>query len=79
MTSIISRGAGHLSCLVSSVRSRVSEHRFGGWIFITGIILSVVGDVLIDNEMLFDRLRESQDQVGPVFQRCSHGYVYLNG
>jgi hypothetical protein len=34
------------------------------------IILSVVGGVPVDSEMLFDRLCESQDQVGPVFQRC---------
>jgi hypothetical protein len=30
----------------------------------------VVGGVPVDSEMLFDRLCESQDQVGPVFQRC---------
>jgi hypothetical protein len=35
------------------------------------IILSVVGDVPVDSETLFDRLRESQDQAGPVFWMCS--------
>jgi hypothetical protein len=31
------------------------------------IILSVVGDVSVDNETLFDQLRESEDQADPVF------------
>jgi hypothetical protein len=35
------------------------------------IILSVVGDVPVYSEALFDRLHESQDQVNTVFQRCS--------
>jgi hypothetical protein len=35
------------------------------------IILSVICDVSIDSEVLFDRLCESQDQVNPVFQMCS--------
>jgi hypothetical protein len=35
------------------------------------IILSVLDDVLVDSETLFDRLHESQDQAGSVFQMCS--------
>jgi hypothetical protein len=38
----------------------------------------VRGDVPVDNETLGDRLRESQDQFGSVFQRCLYGYdVYI--
>jgi hypothetical protein len=33
------------------------------------IILSVVDDVPVDRETLFDRFCESQDQTGPVFKR----------
>ena len=49
-----------------------SNPRFDvGVAYLRLIILSVVGDVPVDSEALFDRLRESQDQAGPVFQRCS--------
>jgi hypothetical protein len=34
------------------------------------IILSVVDNVSVDSETLFDRLRESQDPAGPVFRMC---------
>jgi hypothetical protein len=37
------------------------------------IIFSVVSDVLIDSETLFDRLCESQNQADPIFLRCSLG------
>jgi hypothetical protein len=39
------------------------------------IILSVVGDVLVDSEILFDRLRESQDQTNPV--GVHRGRIYI--
>jgi hypothetical protein len=49
-----------------------SNPRFDvGVAYLRLITLSVVSDVPVDNETLFDRLRESQDQVGLVFRRCS--------
>jgi hypothetical protein len=46
--------------------------RFGvGVIYLQLIILSVVDDVPVDSETLFDQLRESQDQDGTVFRMCS--------
>jgi hypothetical protein len=48
--------------------------RFGvGVIYLQLIILSVVDDASVDSEMLFDQLRESQDQDGTVFHMCSKG------
>jgi hypothetical protein len=35
------------------------------------IIFSVVADVLVDSNALFNRLYETQDQTGSVFYRCS--------
>jgi hypothetical protein len=37
------------------------------------IILSVVNDIPVDSETLFDRLCEFKDQASPVFRRCSYG------
>jgi hypothetical protein len=46
--------------------------RFGvGVIYLQLIILSVVDDAPVDSEMLFDQLRESQDQDDTVFRMCS--------
>jgi hypothetical protein len=46
-----------------------SNFRFDvGVAYLRLIILSVVGDVPVDSETLFDRLHESQDQVNPVFR-----------
>jgi hypothetical protein len=39
------------------------------------IILSVVCDILVDSEILFDRLRESQDQTNPV--DVHRGRIYI--
>jgi hypothetical protein len=50
-----------------------SNPRFDvGVVYLWLIILSMVDDVSIDSETLFDQLHESQDQVGPVFQICSY-------
>jgi hypothetical protein len=54
-------------------------------IYLRLFFVSVVCDILIDNETLFDRFHESKDQVGPIFQRCSYeifvsvvGNVFIN-
>jgi hypothetical protein len=39
-------------------------------IYLWLIILLVIGDVHIDNETLFDRLRKSQGQTDSIFRRC---------
>jgi hypothetical protein len=45
-----------------------SNPRFDmGVAYLRLIILSVVGDIPVNSETLVDRLRESQDQVDPVF------------
>jgi hypothetical protein len=47
-----------------------SNFRFDmGVAYLRLIILSVVDDVPVDRETLFDRFCESQDQTGPVFKR----------
>jgi hypothetical protein len=49
-----------------------SNPRFNvGVAYLWLIILSVVDEVSVDNETLFGRLHESQDQAGSVFQRYS--------
>jgi hypothetical protein len=49
-----------------------SNPRFDvGVVYVCLIIVSVVDDVAIDNEMLFDQLCEFQDQTHFIFQRCS--------
>jgi hypothetical protein len=39
-------------------------------VYLRLIILLVVDGILVDNETVFDRLRESQDQPDLVFQIC---------
>jgi hypothetical protein len=39
-------------------------------VYLRLIILSVVDDVSVNSDALFDWLRESQDQADPVFQSC---------